>query len=117
MLFRSLVEVARRAIAVSNTPGMMLKIAAAGIDVTVGAALIDGVELESFDGEPIDYLINQTYLRNALSALGASTVRITLSAVGRPITISDAYASNPARILVMGIRQTVTHRPDRGCWR
>ena len=112
-----LVEVARRAIAVSNTPGMMLKIAAAGIDVTVGAALIDGVELESFDGEPIDYLINQTYLRNALSALGASTVRITLSAVGRPITISDAYASNPARILVMGIRQTVTHRPDRGCWR
>lgn len=112
-----LVEVARRAIAVTNTPGMMLKIAAAGIDVTVGAALIDGVELESFDGEPIDYLINQTYLRNALSALGASTVRITLSAVGRPITISDAYASNPARILVMGIRQTVTHRPDRGCWR
>lgn len=102
-----LVEVARRAVAVgdASAPGMLLRVAEGGIDVTVGAALIDGVELESFDGEPIDYLINQTYLRNALSALGASTVRITLSAVGRPIMISDAYASNPARILVMGIRQ------------
>lgn len=100
-----LLAVARRAVAVSDIPGMMLKVTDAGIDVSVDGALVDGVELESFNGEPIDYRINQTKVRNALSALGAATTRITFNTPGRPIVISDVDGSKPARILVMGIRQ------------
>ena len=100
-----LLAVARRAVAVSDIPGTMLKVTDAGIDVSVDGALMDGVELESFNGEPIDYRINQTKVRNALSALGAATTRITFNTPGRPIVISDVDGSNPARILVTGIRQ------------
>lgn len=98
-----LVAVARRAVAVSDASAL-LRVAHGGIDVTVDGALVDGVELESFNGEPIDYRINQTKVRNALSALGAATTRITFNTPGRPIVISDVDGSNPARILVMGIR-------------
>lgn len=102
-----LLAVARRAVAVSDAsaPGMLLRVADAGIDASVDGALVDGVELESFNGEPITYLINQTKLRDALSALGAATTRITFNTPVRPIVISDVDGSNPARILVMGIRQ------------
>lgn len=100
-----MLAVARRAIAVSDIPGMLLKVTDAGIDASVDGVLVDGVEFESFDGEPITYLINQTKLRNALVASGAATARIAFSAANRPITISDVDGSNPARILVTGIRQ------------
>ena len=101
-----LVEVTRRAVAVGESAqGMLLKVNDAGIDVSVDGALVDNVAVESLDGPPIVYLVNHTRLRNALVASGAAPTRIAFSTTNRPIVISDVDGSNPARILVMGIRQ------------